>query len=597
MIRRANLIWVTLGVLWAAALVLGVAGFAHHAQIHDLDADVWDALYQTFQLIPMNSGAVIPPIPVELQLARFLMPLLTWTAAIQAGLSLFRKQLQNARLRSLRGHIVICGLSRKGWLLVQRFRERGDDVVVIEKDETNPWVEPCRALGVIFLQGDAGSPAMLQHARVDTARGLFAVCDDDGINAEIAIHARDLVLARAGGPLNCLAHITDPQLCKLMRDYAAGLEETPFNLELFSQFERGAREMLRAFPAWKTPMLDQRGSVPHIVLVGVGRMGEALAVEAGRNWWNEEFHLAGQRLQLTFVDRDATNRLESLLIHYPYMSKACEIRAVNCNVHSPEFERGDFLINENGDARADIIYICLDNSAQGLNAALILHRRMAGIKPVPIVIRMVEESGLAALLGDGSAQKPSLERLKMSKGLHAFAVLECTCTVDLLYSTPRDVLARAAHEEYRRDQMRQGLTESDNPSLAAWEALPVDLQATNYRWIDRLQAHATAAGYCIVPLVDWDAPSMKLPDELTEQMARDEHRWWRTDRESRGWRHASGKKDATALTHPDLVDWEELPEAEREKNRLLVRQIPMFLGRAGFQLMKAEETAGEPPVG
>lgn len=591
MMRRANLIWITLGVLWAAALALGVAGFAHHAQIHNLDADAWDAIYQTFQLIPMNSGAVVPPIPVELQLARFLMPLLTWTAAIQAGFSLFRKQLQNARLRSLRGHIIICGLSRKGWLLVQRFRECGEDVVVIEKDETNPWIEPCRALGAIFLQGDAGSPAMLQHARVDTARGLFAVCDDDGTNAEIAIHARDLVLARGGGPLNCLAHITDPQLCKLMREYAAGLEETPFNLELFSQFERGAREMLRAFPAWKDSAAGEKRRVPHIVLVGVGRMGEALAVEAGRTWWNEEFHKAGQRLQITLIDRDAASRLESLLIRYPCLSKACEIQALSCNVHSPAFERADFLLDEHGCVRADVVYICLDNAALGLNAGLVLHRRLGGNPSIPIVIRMVEESGLAALLGDASAQKQSLERLKTSRGLYAFPVLESTCTVDLLHSTPRDVLARAAHEEYRRDQMRLGVTESDNPSLVAWEALPADLQAANYRWIDRLQSHIAAAGYSITPLVDWDAPSMKLPDEIVEQMARDEHQWWRADRESQGWRYAAGKKDAAALTHPDLVDWEVLPEAEQEKNRLLVRQIPMFLGRAGFQLAKTAETA------
>jgi len=37
-------------------------------------------------------------------------------------------------------------------------------------------------------------------------------------------------------------------------------------------------------------------------------------------------------------------------------------------------------------------------------------------------------------------------------------------------------------------------------------------------------------------------------------------------------------------THPDLVDWEELAEAEKEKDRNMVRNIPVFLAQAGFQV-------------
>ena len=106
-----------LGGLGIVLFVLGIAGFERYAAWHNLTASIWDNIYLTFQLIPMNSGGVTPPIPLELNLARFFIPLLAAATAIKAFLRIFQEQVRMLRLRRLRDHIVICGLSRKGFLM------------------------------------------------------------------------------------------------------------------------------------------------------------------------------------------------------------------------------------------------------------------------------------------------------------------------------------------------------------------------------------------------------------------------------------------------------------------------------------------------
>ena len=86
----------------------------------------------------MNSGGVAQPIPLALEMARFGLPILTFLTAIQAFVGLFNDQVRLIRLAVLRGHVIICGLSRKGLLLANRFHQQGTQVVVIEQDENNP---------------------------------------------------------------------------------------------------------------------------------------------------------------------------------------------------------------------------------------------------------------------------------------------------------------------------------------------------------------------------------------------------------------------------------------------------------------------------
>ena len=157
-------------ILTVVLFTLGVVGFARHAAWHHLPLTLFDWVYLTFQLIPLNSGAVVPPVPLELEAARFLLPLLAAAAAVQAFLRIFREQIHTLKLPWLRGHIIICGLSRKGFLLAGQFRRQGREVVVIERDEENDWIESCRTTRHVCFTRRRLGPHPVEHSRSGSCR-------------------------------------------------------------------------------------------------------------------------------------------------------------------------------------------------------------------------------------------------------------------------------------------------------------------------------------------------------------------------------------------------------------------------------------------
>jgi hypothetical protein len=574
---RQYLHWIMLGFAWLLAFGLGINGFAEYAEIHSVPYSFLDNLYLTFQLIILDSGGVEPPISLSLNLARFLLPLLAGTTALKAFWNVVNQEIHSAKLSRLRGHIIICGLSHKGFLLSNQFKERGFQTVVIERDEQNSYLEACRQLQMFVLVGNASDSALLGAAGVENAQGIFAVCDDDGLNIEIALRSQEIVKARRGEPLSCLVHVSDPKLCVLLREHEASLEEVPFRLAMFNVFERGARRLLQQYPGWVAGA-GANGSPPKIVIVGLGRLGENLLLHVARDWWNQTKDKSC-RLRVSIIDRNANHRVDSLATRYPHLRSACSLVPLPMEIDSAEFEQAKYLYGEDNKLDTRIIYICLDHDSLGLHAGLTLSRQIHN-DSVAIIVRMADDTGLAKLLQNQT-------NLGMVyRNLYGFGILKHTCTPELLNTTLRDTLARAAHEEYVAKQQREGKTINNDPAMKPWEQLSKQYQRSNYQWVDRISKQIKNSGYRIVPLVDWDAPSFQFTADEVEKMAQIEHEEWMQQHLQDGWVYKDQPKNLQKKTNPNMVPWQDLPVCKKGKNFSSVAGIPRFLAQAGFQLEK-----------
>ena len=570
--------WPVLLGLELVLLMLGYVGFTKYTAALGESLSPLDLCYLTLQLIAMESGAVSGPVSWELEVARLLIPAVTAYTAVKAFAIIFRNQVQSIRLWFTRDHVVVCGLGRKGLLLADHFCERGERVVVIEQDESNDRLEPCRERGAIVLVGDVADIDMLRKAAVHRAKWLVSVCGDDGVNAEVAVRAQELAGDRKRGVLTCVIHIVDPQLCALLREREIGTEKvSTFRLELFNVFDRGARILLQEYPAFSGTG-QARNHPPHLLVVGLGGMGESLVVQAARDW-QDRHPSAGQRLRITVIDREAVWKSESLSVRYPRLGQACELFPRQMDIRSPEFQRAEFLYDSQGLCDVDMVYICLDNDSLGLHAGLTLLHRLRQQK-IPIVVRMAEDAGLATLLRGGHDSKDAFQ------GLHAFGLLDRICTADLVLGGSHEILARAFHEEYVRHQEQLGQTPQTNPVMVAWESLPERLKESNRRQVDHIGMKLKAIGYGIAPLTDWDATSFEFTPQEVQLMARMEHERRSEELRLDGWTYATGAENPTKKTHPDLVSWEALPEPDKEKNRSAVRELPGFLARAGLQIYR-----------
>ena len=143
---------------------------------------------------------------------------------------------------------------------------------------------------------------------------------------------------------------------------------------------------------------DRPGPAPHLLIVGLGQLGEALLWRAARDW-RIDHPDATAKLRVTVVDRQATTKQQWLCLRYPELSEFCDVEFVALDVRSPEFARGDFLLPGDGAKGVTVAYVCLDNDSLGLYAALQL-RRYLGPAQTPIVVRtLLAQAGLAKVLG------------------------------------------------------------------------------------------------------------------------------------------------------------------------------------------------------
>ncbi|MCU0521471.1 MAG: RyR domain-containing protein [Anaerolineae bacterium] len=604
-VRGRRALWLAIGALWVAGLGLGYSGFVDNARSLNRAATPLDIAYKTLQLVTIESGAPSEgQITWALNTARFLIPLLAAWTAIRALLSLFRDRWQQAALRFRRDHVIVCGLSRKGWLLAQGFARRGDRVVVIEQNEAHDLIGTCREHGIVVLVGDATQPDLLRRAGVERARHLVAVTDDDGANAEIAVRCQDLLrAARRSYPLTCTVHLVDPRLHELARTRELALEDgVPMRLELFNIFDRGARLLWGRFgppdvlPDPVAPPSTAKVS-DHVLVIGLGRLGDSLVTHAARDW-HSRLHAtprrAAGRLRITVIDLYAESKCRTVSLRYPQLASVCDLVPLTLNVHGPEFFEAAYLAASDKAPAVSAVFVCFDDDSLALRTGLVIHQRirqtLAGA--LPVVVRMTETGGLARLVdpdGDGTGAFANL---------HAFGLVDQTCTPETILGGTHEVLARGLHEAYVQQQQALGHTEASNPSLRPWDGLPERLRESNRARADSVLHHLTALGYTLAPLTDWEAASFRLTEPEVAYLAEREHERFVAERQAQGWRYGAGPKNEALRRNPALVPWPDLAQDERTKTCEAVRELPRTLAGAGFQIVRqAPPSPGAPPGG
>jgi voltage-gated potassium channel Kch len=145
----------------------------------------------------------------------------------------------------------------------------------------------------------------------------------------------------------------------------------------------------------------------------------------------------------------------------------------------------------------------------------------------------------------------------------------------------REQLARQLHESYAETRRAAG---EDVPHAVPWSDLPEDLQESNRAAIDHIAVKLARIGCRIVPRGIGSVERFPFSDDEIEQMAILEHDRWLAQKHAAGV--TLGPREEVRQTHPSMVPWEALSEAEREKDREIVRAIPDQLTSVGYAVVR-----------
>jgi hypothetical protein len=488
-------------------------------------------------------------------------------------MALFRDQAARIMLLLWKDHIIICGLGLKGSLLMQDFLEAGRRVLIVEQDDNCPMLEQARQMGAIVMVRDATDPQALLQAGIRRAAGFVAVTGSDETNAELAVQVESTITADRAKALHCLIHVVDPDLWDLLREWQLGLVDKPcLRVELFNIYQRGAEYLLDRYIPLTVEHLGA-ASTRTILIIGLGNLGRILMLTCAERFFRQRQD-SQERLQLIVVDRYATSKVSALAARFPRLEDALLIRPLDLEPDSADFITGKYLEVENKKLHLETAFIFLDSNALAISTAMTLHRQLQGMD-TDIVMRSSTDGGLARLTLETAAFATGFPRL------NTFNLVEETCTQAVFQQGTHERLARALHEAYIRSQSKHT---GDDPALLPWALLPENLREANRRQADRNVRTLHDVGLSLTLLRDWGEAPLELNAEEIEQLATLEHRRWCDEKRQLGWRFAASAKNDKAKTHPDLVDWDELPDEEKEKNRVPMRELPWLFHEAGFRI-------------
>lgn len=564
--------WIVISGAWMLSLGLGYLGFTLYSKQAGLSLPIAERIYRALQLIGLESGAMESEQNWALEISRFLLPGLTAFTAFQALSVLFREQAQWLQLWRLKDHCIVCGLGRKGSYFVNNLLANGQQLVVIDNQVDDISANDYRRRGVIVLAGDAADTETLLSARITKAKNLVCLLGKDQDNLKIA-HLAFQLTKQQQNDLTCIIHLASPDLLGLVKRSELTLSASdPFKLETFNTYHRAANQIVRRDPGW----VDESEPLPeHILIIGIGRLGQNLTLELGYHWFTLE---QTEKLTITVLDKDAVGKTQNLIKQQHELSNTVDFQPINLDLSLPKSIE---YVQEMIDGLESItrVYLCISDSVLNLKITLAL-RESSLFSHIPFFVRVEKASGLADLF--------TTPFLGVNNGgeLHFIDIHKETCSVDLVVGGTHEILARQLRENYLRS-----LNTPEAKALLAltWDEVSEEEKEANRKQASRIYRLLASQDFHLSPRLHWDARNLIFEENEINQMAQLEHQLWRQWKQSKGWQARPRRDDRRLRTHPDLVPWEDLPPQERKKNIEFVRALPRLLADMGFEIVRSPQ--------
>jgi Trk K+ transport system NAD-binding subunit len=92
----------------------------------------------------------------------------------------------------MENHIVLVGLGQVGWRIFENLQQFSVPVVCIEAKQQSHHIDLARRVGATVIVDDARHSHVLENANVAKARSIICATDNDLVNLEVALDAREL---------------------------------------------------------------------------------------------------------------------------------------------------------------------------------------------------------------------------------------------------------------------------------------------------------------------------------------------------------------------------------------------------------------------
>jgi hypothetical protein len=223
---------------------------------------------------------------------------------------------------------------------------------------------------------------------------------------------------------------------------------------------------------------------------------------------------------------------------------------------------------------------------RALRAFLNVRRYKHGARSIEAILKMSQLSGKTSLERSGL---PSEAQLDLHVNGREFTALMNQMELN---DSNIEIMAKAFHNNYcdyyRAQGYVWGAEDSDEmktlSSLIDYDKLPDIEKMQNGNIARYLFSRLGIVGYIIVTNRNGE-PLVEFQSEEIEILAEMEHQRWMKRMFEEGWKYANTANKILKL-HADLLPWEQLTDASKENDRLVIKSIPKIVASAGYNLFK-----------
>jgi TrkA-N domain/RyR domain len=509
----------------AAVLGLAIFGWIETAEEHHLPLGPLDLIADVQETIFGKEYILITSKPEEshwaVTVATYGAKILLAYALIRGAIVLLGRRAGQWWFRNVTrpsGHTVVLGAGRRGSILARRLKERGESVVIVEKDEDNEFLPELLRSGIHWVHGNALDKSVLISAGVSSCGRLISLLPDDEKNIS------------AGG---MAAEMGAASVVSGVEDY-------------------GLRYLFRSIPKLRLVGFEARAA-RKIMCHGAELIARDQAVRA----------------RGACIVIDATNPLRDEFIRAAsvFLQISGDVRPVIHVAHSTVEEKRDFQARY-PDAFRVIDIHWHDGPADEIPAKAVACPDLAIFQLGDDVATLDASERFRMACGRGMTDaknrifaclRDSTELLKLSKQHGSF------CATDVFVESlgdgdplddSREALAKAVHEAY----------------LAKNSGSPWDQITEMEKDSNRL-----AALHNEVKKAVWATRKPEEDDAVIDLLARSEHLRWMAEKVMDGWRWSGSldksSRDNSLKLHHLFVPYDELSKEEKEKDVTVVKEL------------------------
>ncbi len=524
-----------------------------------------DRVYRIIKILsgfePLGPSVEPQELAWQMIVVKILVIILLFRVLMKIVLAVFHEQFTALRVSFKRQHTIVIGAGDNATLLLSDYRKRtGQGAVVVEIDENNKNIATLKAQGHLVIIGDAGEIDTLHSAGVSKAHNLICFTHNPSFNAKVNAIARK---ANQGNRdkhiLNSYLHLNNPRLLHLIPNQNALIAVDHVETHFFNIDRMIARQFFHQLALDLGKTLQSPEKTFRFLVFGATPTAYELILQGLR-----VFHLLSeQRSECVIFCEEAEAQKAQFADRYPQAKFIA-----------------NFYFSEFNHCYSDLLhrYVYREDNKMEVIAVVAMADDDSNLNVTYELLDQSSQSDFPIYcLNRGSSELPELlAQLSNQPRLHYFGRQQDFCRVELITGEKQDDLAKAIHCDYLRQVSEANGEPVESESEAyqrAWDNLPEDAKDAN-----RAQADHILYKLILTGKLDAFRASGRVffSEEECEQLAMTEHHRWMAHRYLNGWRFGE-KRDDWRKFHPSLIAWDELSEAEKQKDRDTILRLPVIL--------------------